>query len=208
VNPRIVVPIFGALVVVGLAIAFALGRRTTAPVAIAPPYVAPYPVLPSESVVRGEVPAAAPPQQPPAPTNAEIAARVAAMTGEQLIGALWAIEAQCAGQPTYAQLERGTARWNGRGAIFTGEVLQIQDTDDGHGAFIRLGVGDSSQRVVAVFTYLPPPDDIVRGRRVRVYGSLAGDFTYASQANWQITIPRLNAVAIVRANLPRRAPHG
>ena len=59
--------------------------------------------------------------------------------------------------------------------------------------------------VLAVFTYVQPDEAVVSGRRVRVYGRLMDTFSYQSQAGWNLTIPRMNAVAVVLDSaVPRR----
>jgi len=140
------------------------------------------------------------------PTNDQLVARnIASMSGEQLVGALWDLERTTVDQPTFAQLERNADRYSGRRAIFSGEVLEIQDIPHESGSFLRVGIDDYGQRVLAVFTYERPSDEVTRGHRVRAYGALAGSFTYESQARYEITIPRLNAVAVVLTSVPRRA---
>lgn len=192
-------------VIVVLGLGYALGTRST-PV--------PAPVL-SPAATRP------PPAQPPvtrpdpaavaeAAAEREVAAlvarsaRIAAMTGEELVGTLWEIEQRADPSVTYAMLERNADRYAGRGVVFTGEVLEIQDIPDEPGSFLRVGVGSDGAHPLAVVTLARPPDDVVRGRRVRVYGLLNGTFSYRSQAGWEITIPRLTAVAVVRASVPRR----
>jgi hypothetical protein len=83
-------------------------------------------------------------------------------------------------------------------------VLEIQDIPNDGGTFLRLGLDSWGQRVIAVFTYVTPPDTVVRGRRVKVYGRMANTFAYTSQAGWNISIPRMNAVAVVSDSLAPR----
>jgi hypothetical protein len=137
--------------------------------------------------------------------DGQVAARIAALSGEELVGALWDLESRVGAPVTFAQLERNADRYTGTPAIFTGEVLEIQDVPDSTGSFLRVGLNYESTRVLAVFALAAPGDDVVRGRRVRVYGTLAGTFSYHSQAGWDITIPRINALAVVRDSVPRRA---
>mgnify|MGYP003526711546 FL=1 len=188
------------LVVAALVGAYSAGRQgdvrpTVQPVAAmaVAPVAAPMALVPTAAPVRVE---------PATPSDAQLAASLAALSGEALVGRLWEIEAASNPNVTYAMLMRNAARQAGQIAVFAGRVLEIQDLPDG-GSFVRLGLG--GERVLAVFTYVEPAADLVQGRRVRAYGTLAGTFEYTSQAGWNITIPRMNAVAVVSDGVPRRA---
>ncbi len=132
------------------------------------------------------------------------AARVATLRGEELVTALSRFESQVQSSPTFAQLERNADRYRGQFAIYTGRVLEIQDIPSENASFIRLGLDEYGQHVIAVVTLAPPGDEIVRDRRIRVYGALAGTYSYQSQAGWNLTIPRLDAIAAVLNSVPRR----
>lgn len=196
---RAAVPIGLSAVIVIAGLAYALGQRSATPPQVSPPpspRATPTPVAPT--------PPAEPEPAVAAESNGDIARRISGLSGDALVGALWDLEQRTVPAPSYALLERNPDRFNGQAVIMSGEVLEIQDVPQAGGAFIRLGLGDSATHALAVFALAPPGDDIVRGRRVRVYGVLGGTFSYASQAGWEITIPRLNAVAVVRSNVPRR----
>jgi hypothetical protein len=135
-----------------------------------------------------------------------LAAWISTCHGEELYGELWRIDEQANRDITYAMLERNAERYHGTPVVFTGEVLEIQDVPESNAAYFRMALNDSYSRPVAVFALSPPPDEVVRGRRVRVYGTIGGAYSYQSQAGWDITIPKLNAVAVVLASMPRRPP--
>lgn len=144
---------------------------------------------------------ATPPTPEPDPAQARIAAFTArarqlqSLNGRALAAELSTFE-QTADPVTYAMLKRNADRFRGRNAVFSGRVLEIQDTPDG-GAFLRLGMGEYGENVLAVVAAVQPSESVVERSRVRVYGTLAGSYTYRSQAGWTITIPSLLAVAVV-----------
>lgn len=161
----------------------------------------------SASAAMTPVPAAAPHQpRVVAPTESDAidALRISRMSDAERASALCVVERQANPDITFAALERNAARFDTQVAVFRGKVLEIQDIPNDGGSFLRLGLDSYGQRVIAVFTYLTPPDTVVRGRRVKVYGRMANTYSYTSQAGWNITIPRLNAVAVVGdADAPR-----
>ena len=194
------------MLVAALLFAFIAGRGAAPPVR---PTVAPVaPVAPVAAAALRPIAAPAPTvptaPAPHVPTDADIALRISTLSGEELIGDLWSIDRVSENVP-YDLLARNAARQAGKVVVFTGRVLEIQDLPQG-GSFIRLSLDSYGARVVAVFTYVEPPDDVLQNRRVRAYGTTAGAFEYTSQAGWNISIPRINAVAVVNNNVPRRAP--
>jgi hypothetical protein len=199
------------LAVVGIAIAYGLGQQSASPPPLVVTQAAPSPALPP--AVPAPTPAiAAPPPLQPAVRSPEAlldemhasAVRIAGLQGEELVGALWRMEGTVTDRVTYAQLERNAERYTSTPAIYSGEVLEIHDQDEG--AFLRIAVDDNYDHAMAVIAIVPPADSVVRGRRVRVYGVLAGSFSYTSQANYELTIPRIIGIAVVPASTPRRAP--
>lgn len=97
----------------------------------------------------------------------------------------------------FKELDKDASRFEGSIVKFKGEVLQIQEDDNG-GA-IRLGVtedvfGWSSSDVMWVD--YRDKTDILNGDIVTVYGVLTGSKSYTSQANFQITLPKMVACAI------------
>lgn len=149
-----------------------------------------------------------PPEAAPTPRSEDqavqftlAARRLNALEGNALSRELWAFE-QSADPVTYAMMKRNADRFRGRRAVFSGRVLEIQDTQDG-GSFIRLGMSEYGDEVLAVMTVVQPSENIVERSRVRVYGILSGSYTYQSQAGWTITIPSMVAVSVVASSTPR-----
>ncbi len=98
----------------------------------------------------------------------------------------------------YKALNKDPNSFKGQVAQFTGQIAQIQESN-GEG-IIRLAVtkdallGWSPSDIVYV-TY-HQHTDAVQDDVVTVYGTLTGSETYTSQANFQITIPSLDACII------------
>jgi len=126
-----------------------------------------------------------------------VARRLASATGAARDTLICEVERQTNQDVTFAGLQRNASRYTGELAAFTGRVLEIQDIPGGRGSFLRVGVNSALTNVLAVITHLPPADSVVANRRVRVYGRMAGSYSYTSQAGWNITIPRMDAVAVL-----------
>lgn len=200
---KVIIGVSAAMILVAaLLFAFAMSPRGVAPPVR--PTVAPVAAAATLRPIAAPAPAEPTPPARHIPTDAEIALRISSLSGEALIGDLWSID-QVSENVPYDLLARNAARQAGKVVVFTGRVLEIQDLPQG-GSFIRLSLDSYGARVVAVFTYVEPPDDVLQNRRVRAYGTTAGAFEYTSQAGWNISIPRVNAVAVVNNNVPRRAP--
>lgn len=186
------VSVLGAGLVLFGGVAFLAGRGSTA--SEAPPLVA----------VPEAAPLPAPPPPPPPPTEAELllarmrdeARAFAALDGRALDDALltWAADAA---DVSYASLERNPTAHFGERVVFSGRVLEIRDLPEG-GAFLRLGTGSYGSDPLWIETFERPSEEIVTDRRVRAYGYLAGPHTYTSEAGWNITIPSMLGVAVVR----------
>lgn len=158
------------------------------------------------------MPSASPPSPPPVPaqpvraqpapesgqTILSMARLIAGQSGAQRNQSLCSIEASANRSITGAALARNANRFDGQTIVFSGEVFEVQDDPSG-GTFLRVGMGGASH-INAVLAPLSPPDTVLAGARVRVWGQLAGTFSYTSQAGWQITIPKVIAYAV----LPRR----
>lgn len=199
----LVLPCGIALAIVAVGVAFALGQRSTTPARpVAPASAAAPPIVPTTAAA----PAAAEAPTPPSDDDVlrAVARRMSGLRGDELTTALWTFEQRAGQAPSYAQLERNADRYAGTPVVYAGEVLEIQDIPEQQAAFIRLDLGDSGERVLAIAAMAPPGDEIGRGRRVRVYGMLNGTFSYQSQAGWNITIPKVQAVAVVLNSVPRR----
>lgn len=102
---------------------------------------------------------------------------------------------------TYAHLKKNAAKHVGAPWTFTGRVLEISETADGK-TTARVGLdayGGEAILVSAEFL-----TSFVERDRVDVGGILADDFSYTSQAGWNITIPALMARSIQKAGTHRK----
>lgn len=144
--------------------------------------------------------------EPAAPSMADQmlaeAAVVSGLDGDALVGWLedWAATQA---DVTYAMLERNPRTSFGERVVFTGRVEEIHDTPNG-GSSLRVATRAYGDDVLWIETIARPSQTIVQGSRVRVYGYLAGPFTYQSQAGWTITLPSLIGIAVVPASTPAR----
>jgi FlaG/FlaF family flagellin (archaellin) len=104
----------------------------------------------------------------------------------------------------FQQLDKDPASFNGTDAEFTGQVLQIQQSN-GQG-YIRLavvplgdGIWSPSFNDVVWVTY-QGNNSAVQGDVINVYGPLTGEQTYTSEANYTITIPSMMGCIIQEAS--------
>ena len=121
---------------------------------------------------------------------------------------------------SYKQLEKDPASYNGDVAIFTGQVLEIEQ--NGTDGIIRLSVtneGDgfwSPNDALYIAYHTPTP--VVDNDIVTITGTLTGSQTYTSQANFHITLPSMDTcgsdiqeasttkTAVATPSLPVSAP--
>lgn len=95
---------------------------------------------------------------------------------------------------TYEHLKKNSAKYAGQPWAVRGKILQIQESDGDTMARISLdGWGNKVVWVVGNFT-----TDFIENNQVYAVGYLAGDYSYESQAGWNISIPALVARAIVK----------
>lgn len=92
---------------------------------------------------------------------------------------------------TFKQLEKGADPYAGEPVRFVGEVIEIQE--DAEGAFLRVAVTQTSygydfNDFILVYTDADT-SDIYMEDVVTVDGTVFGDYTYESQAGWNITAP-------------------
>lgn len=100
---------------------------------------------------------------------------------------------------TYEHLKKNADRYAGKAWSFTGKILEISET--GGGTVARVSLDDWGNK--AIYVAAPFSTEFVEKNRVHVIGYLAGNYSYTSQANWQITIPAVAARAIIS---PKNAP--
>lgn len=163
----------------------------------------PDPALPTD-------PAPIPQRQPPVrrvTDDSMVAGRIGAMEGAQREAALCAIVAQSDPTVSAGLLERNPLRFFGHLWTFDAEVIQIEDVSGAMGSFLLVMLDDEANSVVSVTTYVRPDDTVVTGRRVRVYGRIAGTYTYETRSGSESTVPKVLATAVVqRRDAPRCRP--
>lgn len=180
-----------ALAMVVVAGAFTLGRSTgaqapatIAPVAVAPPVLPPPPPAPILTPLQMAVLEAGAEAQRLA--TLDPASRDAALGAWAEMGAL-----------SYGTLMRNPDERVGLHVAWRGRVEEIHDNAEG-GSQLRVALRGYGNDVLWVETIAArAPDGIEQGSRVRVYGVVAGSWSYRSQAGWEITLPAIAAVAIV-----------
>ncbi len=85
----------------------------------------------------------------------------------------------------FKQLNKNAEKYDGKKIKVTGEVLEISEDDEG--GHIRLDVnGNFGDTVYISYT---GSNNVVEGDTITVYGCVAGDYTYDSQAHYTITLP-------------------
>lgn len=94
---------------------------------------------------------------------------------------------------TPKMLETRPRRYIGQPIHLDGSVFQIWDRNSRgeHGEtefFVRVRSN--------VFVIYPEPSDLLQRQRVRVFGYVAGDYSYQSTAGWNLTIPKVIAVSV------------
>lgn len=94
----------------------------------------------------------------------------------------------------YRELSANIHVHTGTFVRFRGRVAQAQVLDDGY-VFVRLAVGNYGADVVGI-AYEADRARFLEGDRMTVYGTVAGPYSYTSQAGWQITIPLVRALVI------------
>ncbi|MDA5560634.1 hypothetical protein PJK55_07835 [Exiguobacterium sp. MMG028] len=94
----------------------------------------------------------------------------------------------------FKHLNKGADRYAGEAVRFKGEIVQIQE--DGEGSTIRLAVTQTSYGWSPndiIMLYYPELTDFFTDDVVTIDGYVVGDYTYTSQAGWDITVPLINA---------------
>jgi hypothetical protein len=105
---------------------------------------------------------------------------------------------------TYEQLKKNADRYTGEPWAFTGRVFQIQESGGQTSALVSLDAwGNKIVAVRADFT-----TDFVEKDQVYVVGHLAGDYSYTSVAQWSVTVPAIEASAILKPSEAARLKAG
>jgi hypothetical protein len=95
---------------------------------------------------------------------------------------------------TYAHIKKNPSRYAGTPWMFSGKILEIRET--GNQTFARIGIG--SWGADAIYVIGSFTTEFIEDDRVSVIGYLAGDYSYVSQAGWNITIPAFAARLMVK----------
>lgn len=105
---------------------------------------------------------------------------------------------------TYEHLKKNADRYDGEPWTFIGKVFQIQESGGQTFALISLDAwGNKTMWVRANFT-----TDFVEKDQVYVVGYLAGNHSYTSVAGWNITVPAMDARAILKPSDAARIKAG
>lgn len=195
--------VFGCgVAMLAIALLVAVVTRSSAPTATAPtpelrPVVAPTQAEP--------VPGATPPA--PRRTRDEMEAmRIASLSPEQRDGALCLFEGAANPDVTFSLLERSPQRFDRRTWVFNARAIQVQDVPGDAGTFALMSLDTYANQVVAVFTYVRPPDSVVARRRVRVYGRIFGTYEYQTIGGQNRSVPKVLAVAVIPRDEAPRCP--
>ena len=184
--------------------ALMLTSKEDAPPAAAATTMAPMTAPPAPIEPEPE-PLAVPQRQEPQVTNDfQAAFRIARMAPPERDAALCAFVGQSDPSANAGLLERNPGRFLGHLWVFDGDVIQVEDIPDRASSFMLGSLGDEAASTVAVITHQPPPDSVITGRTVRVYGRIAGTFTYNTRAGNESTVPKvMGTVVILRREAPR-----
>lgn len=95
---------------------------------------------------------------------------------------------------TYEKLKKNADEYDSYGWEFTGKVSQIQESGGRTAALVSLDAwGNKTMWVTANFT-----TEFVEKDQVYVVGYLAGNYSYTSVAGWNMTVPAIEARAILK----------
>lgn len=95
---------------------------------------------------------------------------------------------------TYEQLKKNSIKHAGKAWAFTGKILEIREI--GEDTVARVSLDDWGSK--PIYIAAPMSTEFVENNRVYVVGYLAGNYSYESQAGWNLTIPALAARAILK----------
>ena len=105
---------------------------------------------------------------------------------------------------TYEQLKKNADRYDGESWAFTGRVFQIQE--NGSQTFALVSLDAWGNKLIAVKANFAT--DFVEKDQVYVVGILAGNYSYTSVAGWNMTIPAIDAHAILKPSDAARIKSG
>ncbi|KIL45775.1 hypothetical protein [Jeotgalibacillus soli] len=97
----------------------------------------------------------------------------------------------------YAQMEKNPDRYTGEYVTYTGEILEINESDDY--TIMRVAVTESSYGYDfndVIWVEYAGYTEFVAEDVVTFYGEVYGGYSYTSQAGWEITVPAVMADTI------------
>ena len=105
---------------------------------------------------------------------------------------------------TYGHLKKNADRYEGKAWAFTGRILEIAETKIPDSQLTvsvgRISIGyDKTMYFLAPFT-----TEFIENNAIDVAGFLQGNYSYTSQAGWNITIPMIAARAMQPAGTFRK----
>jgi hypothetical protein len=109
------------------------------------------------------------------------------------------IKSEATQGPDYKELIKSPDKYLGKVVAYSGKIIEIQEEKNGDG-FIRLDLNDDSFSDEIIFVTYSQSTDVFEDDIVTVYGIQNGSYTYISQANYNITLPLLNAGVIEKGN--------
>jgi hypothetical protein len=95
---------------------------------------------------------------------------------------------------TFEKIKKNPNRYAGETWSFTGKILEIQEP--GNATVARIGLG--AYGLEAIWVEAPFTTEFVDKNSVFVIGTIKGTKSYTTQAGWEITIPYVEAQAIVK----------
>lgn len=105
---------------------------------------------------------------------------------------------------TYEQLKKNADRYEGEPWAFNGKIFQIQESEGHTFALVSLDAwGNKTVAVKADFT-----TDFVEKDQVTVVGYVAENYSYTSVAGWELTVPTIDARAILKPSEAARIRGG
>jgi hypothetical protein len=107
------------------------------------------------------------------------------------------VKAEAKPGPSYKELSKDPDKFKGVYAKYTGQIAQIQEGQNGSG-IIRLNItkNEYGSWNDTIYVSYSQSNDAVQDDIITVYGIITGIVTYTSQANYNITLPGLDAMAI------------
>lgn len=117
------------------------------------------------------------------------------------------VKAQATAGPSYKELSKNPDKFKSVKAKYTGKITQIQEGSNGSG-FLKLaltngGYGYWSDEIYVSYS---TSTEFLEGDMVTVYGIMSGAVTFTSVANYNITLPGMEAVAIEKPSVKNTSP--